>query len=352
MTSIWKLDLRQLPFAQPLVMNPERSSSELLRLNHGSVRLSAVRSRRGVFLKACGSDGLSSMDSKDNSGDGNVIATAVSAGKESSLDRLRGIVASFPPIVYVTKRKFAAGYAIGLFVVTAFVFVSVRVYLARKVRKSPPGTVADLVRRGQLRSDRRGMSRPLKYEDPFNNPLIKAGKRDSTLEMCGKVYRLAPTTLTEEQQDMHKRRRSRAYQWKRPTVFLKEGDPIPADVDPETVRWIPANHPFATTAGEIDEDLAQNNVYKQHGVPFRIQAEHDELQRKLEALQRDQKLDKLVIDRSNAKNFERPYKLQGKPNEIDQSPPDGQLTSPSSPESDPQPIPSSSKLFPDETQKS
>lgn len=68
-------------------------------------------------------------------------------------------------------------------------------------------------------------------------------------------------------------------------MFLKEGDMIPPDVDPDMVRWIPANHPFATTASDIDEDLAQTNVYQKHGVPFRIQAEHEELQRKLEALQ-------------------------------------------------------------------
>ena len=128
-------------------------------------------------------------------------------------------------------------------------------------------------------------SRPLKYEDPFNNPLVKIGKSNSTVEMCGKVYRLAPVTLTEEEQSIHQKRRSRAYQWKRPTMFLKEGESIPADVDPDTIRWIPANHPFATTASDIDEDLAQNNVYQKHGVPFRIQAEHEALQRKLEALQ-------------------------------------------------------------------
>ena len=128
-------------------------------------------------------------------------------------------------------------------------------------------------------------SRPLKYEDPFNNPLVKVGKSNSTVEMCGKMYRLAPVTLTKEQQAIHQKRRSRAYQWKRPTMFLREGDSIPSDVDPDTVRWIPANHPFATTASEIDEGLAQNNVYQKHGVPFRIQAEHEALQRKLEALQ-------------------------------------------------------------------
>lgn len=115
--------------------------------------------------------------------------------------------------------------------------------------------------------------------------MVKVGKGNSTVEMCGKVYRLAPVTLTKDQQAIHQRRRSRAYQWKRPKVFLKEGDSIPPDVDPDTVRWIPANHPFATTTSDIDEDLAQNNVYQKHGVPFRIQAEHEALQKKLEALQ-------------------------------------------------------------------
>ncbi|XP_022769429.1 protein MULTIPLE CHLOROPLAST DIVISION SITE 1-like isoform X4 [Durio zibethinus] len=104
--------------------------------------------------------------------------------------------------------------------------------------------------------------------------------------MCGKLYRLAPVTLTKEQRAIHQKRMSRAYQWKRPTVFLKEGDSIPPDVDPDTIRWIPANHPFATMASDIDEDLAQNNVYQKHGAPFHIQAEHEALQRKLEALQK------------------------------------------------------------------
>lgn len=126
---------------------------------------------------------------------------------------------------------------------------------------------------------------PLKYEDPFNNPMVKVGKGNSTIAMCGKVYRLAPVTLTEKEQATHQKRRSRAYQWKRPTIFLKEGDSIPPDVDPDTIRWIPSNHPFATIASDIDEDVAQDNMYQKHGVPFRIQAEHDALQRKLEMLQ-------------------------------------------------------------------
>lgn len=68
-------------------------------------------------------------------------------------------------------------------------------------------------------------------------------------------------------------------------MFLKEGESVPPDVDPNSIRWIPANHPFATTASEINEDMAQNNVHQKHGVPFRIRAEHEALQRKLEALQ-------------------------------------------------------------------
>lgn len=140
--------------------------------------------------------------------------------------------------------------------------------------------------------------------------MVKVGKSNSTVEMCGKVYRLAPVTLTKDQQAIHQKRRSRAYQWKRPKVFLKEGDSIPPDVDPDTVRWIPANHPFATTTSDIDEDLAQNNVYQKHGVPFRIQAEHEALQKKLEALQNEQKLGKLVLDPGAAKDFERPSKSQ------------------------------------------
>ncbi|KAE8717079.1 hypothetical protein F3Y22_tig00110063pilonHSYRG00001 [Hibiscus syriacus] len=71
--------------------------------------------------------------------------------------------------------------------------VALRAYAERKPSQSHPGSVADLVRRGQLRSDRRGISRPLKYDDPFNNPLVKVGKSNSTVEMCGK--HTAPVTL-------------------------------------------------------------------------------------------------------------------------------------------------------------
>ncbi|KAL3845906.1 hypothetical protein ACJIZ3_003309 [Penstemon smallii] len=223
--------------------------------------------------------------------------------------KLQESISTLPSFVFSTgKFKFGGNLTIGLCIVATILVVVVRGYAARKSRYSRPGSVADLVRRGQLRSDRRGISTPLKYEDPFNNPMVKVSQSNSTVEMCGKVYRLAPVTLTDEQQSVHQRRRSRAYQWKRPTIFLKEGESIPPDVDPDTVRWIPANHPFATTSSDIDEDLAQNNVYQKHGVPFRIQAEHEALQKKLEALQIDQKLNKLVIDPAAARDFERPLK--------------------------------------------
>jgi hypothetical protein len=101
--------------------------------------------------------------------------------------------------------------------------------------------------------------------------------------MFGKEYRLAPVRLTKEQQEMHQNRRSRAHQWKRPTVFLREGDSLPPDVDPDTVRWIPANHPFAAASSEVDEETAKQNVYQKDGIPSRVKAEHEALQARLEA---------------------------------------------------------------------
>ncbi|KAL9688267.1 hypothetical protein QQ045_032687 [Rhodiola kirilowii] len=227
---------------------------------------------------------------------------------EIAFDELRGVVRSLPPVTIVTSQYNGKNVAIGLSIAITMLFISMRVYVFRKSKNTRPGSVADLVRRGQLRSDRRGISKPLQYDDPFDNPYVKVGKQKSTVEMCGKVYRLAPVSLTDEQRTIHQKRRSRAYQWKRPTIFLKEGDQIPPDVDPDTIRWIPANHPFATTTTDIDEDLAQSNVYQKHGVPFRIQAEHEALQKKLEGLQSEKKLDKLVIDANAAKDFERPFK--------------------------------------------
>ncbi|CAN8292191.1 unnamed protein product [Cochlearia groenlandica] len=240
------------------------------------------------------------------------VVTSIARESDNSILRFRSLVTTLPPVVFVMRKCSGNSVWIGICIAATVLIAAIRAYVVRKSRdKRPTGSVSDLVRRGQLRSgDRRGISKA--YEDPFNNPFVKVGKGSSTVEMCGKVYRLAPVTLTEKEQTIHQKRRSRAYQWKRPTVFLKEGDSVPPDVDPDTVRWIPANHPFATTVSDIDQDLAQTNVYQKQGVPFRIRAEHEAMQKKLEALQNEEKLNNLGIDNQNARDFQRPYKFSGK----------------------------------------
>ncbi|CAH1435247.1 unnamed protein product [Lactuca virosa] len=260
--------------------------------------------RKDFFLKASSSEDNQIKDETIISKTKNNATRVL----QNQVSRLQETVISLPPIIFSIKSSPHSKFALGFCIAATVLIVAVRAYVARKQKYQRQGSVADLVRRGQLNSDRRGISKTPMYDDPFNNPLVKISKNNSSVEMCGKVYRLAPVTLTREEQNIHQKRRSRAYQWKRPTIFLKEGDPVPADVDPDTVRWIPANHPFATTISDITEDLAQNNVYQKHGVPFRIQAEHEALQKKLEALQGDQKFNNLVIDPGTARNFERPFK--------------------------------------------
>lgn len=146
------------------------------------------------------------------------------------------------------------------------------------------------------------------YDDPFNNPLVKIDEGASTAQMFGKEYRLAPVRLTREQQALHQKRRSRTYQWKRPTVFLKEGDSLPPDVDPDTVRWIPVNHPFAAASSEVDEETAKQNVYQKDGVPSRVKAEHEALQTRLKA---SNDVTKFSSGPRNLQHSERPLRLSG-----------------------------------------
>ncbi|GAY36770.1 hypothetical protein CUMW_280020 [Citrus unshiu] len=317
MASIWTLQFHSLYFPHRVSSTVAKLRTEFT-LSQGRLSLNRWSTNRKFQLKAVRDSASSNEDQSLESGK---VAVAADTKTKDPFAKFQETLIALPPVAFVMKRHTRSSFAIGLSLATAFLVIVVRAFIVRRSRYNRPGSVEDLVRRGQLRSDRRGISRPLKYEDPFNNPLVKVGKSNSTMEMCGKVYRLAPITLTKEQQTIHQKRRSRAYQWKRPTIFLKEGDLIPPDVDPDTVRWIPANHPFATTANDIDEDLAQNNVYQKHGVPFRIRAEHEALQKKLEALQNEQKLNKLVIDSSNAKDFERAFKLNPKSEEpLDQNP--------------------------------
>lgn len=356
MASTGTLQFHPISF-QPPIWGSKHSNLVELRPEFGLSSGGANRSRLKPYRKllvvravtgsaGCGSEGQNHRDESV------VKSERLTVTVKDTVTKFHGMISSFPPLVFVMNRYSGRNFAIGLCIATAFLVITVRVYAARKLKYSRPGSVADLVRRGQLRSDRRGISRPLKYEDPFNNPLVKVGKSNSTIEMCGKVYRLAPVTLTEEQQAIHQKRRSRAYQWKRPTMFLKEGESVPPDVDPDSIRWIPANHPFATTASEINEDMAQNNVHQKHGVPFRIRAEHEALQRKLEALQIEQKLNNLVIDPRNAKDFERPFKEHPRSREqIEQSPFNNQTGDSMPPKSDGAPISFESKSSSEETQK-
>ena len=63
------------------------------------------------------------------------------------------------------KRQMGSSFAIGLCIATAFLVFVMKAFMGKKSRESRPGSVADLVRRGQLRSDRRGMydSKSLSY---------------------------------------------------------------------------------------------------------------------------------------------------------------------------------------------
>ncbi|KMZ72119.1 Multiple chloroplast division site 1 [Zostera marina] len=211
---------------------------------------------------------------------------------ETILSRVNETVAALPPIATLLQRSSPYYPIVYLSIGFALLVIILRQNTVIKNHQTQRGSVINLVKRGHLRSARRGIFRSdgLKYDDPFNNPLVKKGSNE-TMEICGKVYRLAPVTLTKEEQSLHQKRRSHAYNWKRPTIYLKEGDEVPSDVDPDAVKWIPANHPFATTVSDIDEKVAQENVYQKDGVPFRIRAEHEALQKKLETLQNEQMVD-------------------------------------------------------------
>ncbi|XP_047325892.1 protein MULTIPLE CHLOROPLAST DIVISION SITE 1 [Impatiens glandulifera] len=323
MASVWVLQFHRFSFPLPNNhVSKHQFPSDMMELKAlyrcGCNNWKPMKKMHGNFRVRAANDSLDSDDDKRVERE-----TVTCLEKPQAMDlknevrRLQETIISLPPVDYVMKMPPRNKLIMGLCIVAMVLFIGVRNHLAKKAAKNrQPGSYADLVRRGQLRSDRRGISsKPLKYDDPFDNPLVKVNKSNSTMEMCGKVYKLAPVMLTKEQQTIHQKRRSRAYQWKRPTIFLKEGDPIPPDVDPDTIRWIPANHPFATTNNEIDEDMAQTNVYQKHGVPFRIQAEHEALQKKLESLQNSQKFSKLVLDPGSARDFERPFKLNMKSDE-------------------------------------
>ncbi|CAL1355268.1 unnamed protein product [Linum trigynum] len=210
-------------FQCPSRRNPPKSGSLMIRR-----RLVRAVSDSGSSTEGAAADSPdenivvtsdSANDSPPDSQDEKVLVTSESANDSPDskplvfVAKLQAAISPLSP--FVSSMKIYAGShsnVIWLSTATAFLlFVAVRVYIGvtRKSKHNRPGTVADLVRRGQLRSDRRaqGIS-SLKYEDPFNNPYVKLGKSNSTVEMCGKVYKLSPVTLTKEEQAIHQRRRS------------------------------------------------------------------------------------------------------------------------------------------------
>ncbi|XP_066346177.1 protein MULTIPLE CHLOROPLAST DIVISION SITE 1-like [Miscanthus floridulus] len=231
---------------------------------------------------------------------------------ESRAADLRALIASVPPAVASIQKNIGPNFVAGFCVGIALLAAAARQVIIRSREHDNRGSVADLVRRGQLKSGQRGVAKLRTYDDPFNNPLVKIDEGTSTAQMFGKEYHLAPVRLTKEQQEMHQKRRSRAYQWKRPTVFLREGDSLPPDVDPDTVRWIPANHPFAAASSEVDEETAKQNVYQKDGIPSCVKAEHEALQARLEA---SNDVSKLPSDPRSMQRNERPTRLSGKPSE-------------------------------------
>ncbi|KAL0368759.1 UNVERIFIED_CONTAM: protein MULTIPLE CHLOROPLAST DIVISION SITE 1 [Sesamum calycinum] len=330
MTSIWTAHVHAACLLPVRSFSDELQFRSLLGMGCNFAKWNRRVVCRKFVVKAIGSD-----DDRRLQNDAVVMEKLEKDNAEKSqhhmVVKLQESIASVPVFVFSIGKLSGMNFAIGLCIVATMLVVVVRGYASRRSSNSRAGSVADLVRRGQLRSDRRGISTPLKYEDPFNNPMVKVSKSNSTVEMCGKVYRLAPVTLTDEIQSIHQKRRSHAYQWKRPTIFLKEGEPIPPDVDPDTIRWIPANHPFATTSSDIDEDLAQNNVPEARcSIPHACMTE---LVGKyclliwLFLITRmidhqtfyllDQKLSKLVIDPAAARDFERPLKLHKSDNQVE-----------------------------------
>ncbi|KAL0651714.1 hypothetical protein Bca4012_094405 [Brassica carinata] len=97
---------------------------------------------------------------------------------------------------------------------------------------------------------------------------ISRFRRSSTVETCGKVYKLAPVTLTEREQSVHQE---------------KKMDPCQSSVC----------------------DYSQR--YRSRSCSEQCEA----MQKQLEALQNEEKLNNLGIDSQNARDFQRPYKFSG-----------------------------------------
>ncbi|KAJ3678646.1 hypothetical protein LUZ60_002449 [Juncus effusus] len=231
--------------------------------------------------------------------------------KNNSLKELVHIPS--PPLT-VVRSSLSSKLAIAIYItVTALVLIARKIMLKtrNKNQLNNQGSISDLVRRGQLKSTRRAVLAK-SYNDPFDNQFVKSKDDESTVEMFGKTYKLTPSKLTKEKQLTHQERRSRAYQWKRPEVFLKEGDKVPENVDPGSVRWIPSNHPFAETCSDLNEEMVKSNLFQRDGVPSHVRAEHEALQKKLDV---EARIKELSVNLNNIEGVDESQKSLEEPNE-------------------------------------
>ncbi|TQD70799.1 hypothetical protein C1H46_043663 [Malus baccata] len=164
-----------------------RTPSLLLKLRPEFDRVRRLKSNERFPLRAIdGSVGSAGDDHTSPNGEVAKTENKITiTNLKDSIGKLQGMISSVTPLVFSMRQREGFDLAIGLCIATAFVVIAVRVFVVRKSKYDRPGSVADLVRRGQLRSDRRGISTPLKYDDPFNNPLVKLGKGNSHGEVAG-----------------------------------------------------------------------------------------------------------------------------------------------------------------------
>ncbi|KAL9665746.1 hypothetical protein QQ045_000066 [Rhodiola kirilowii] len=91
---------------------------------------------------------------------------------------------------YVARSKYnGKNIAIGLGIAITMLFISMRVYVLRKSKNTRPGSVANLVHRGQLRSDRKGIknkfSIDMETERVVEFPIVNIDKRPRKRQRLG-----------------------------------------------------------------------------------------------------------------------------------------------------------------------
>ncbi|GLT74015.1 hypothetical protein SLA2020_458370 [Shorea laevis] len=267
MASIWSIQFHSLSCLLSIWGHKNWLSSNVVRLptklvlNHFQ-----LKNNRKVQLRAIACSSSSDVEQPTQ----NVVVNSVERGlvlnSEHPFSRFQGTISSFPPVVLMMKTYRGSNLIIGFCIATAILIIAVRAYVVGKSRGNIHGSVADLVRRGHLRSDRRGISSPLKYDDPFNNPLVKVGKGNSTVEMCGKVYHLAPVTLTRDQQAIHQKKEDEklnnlmidgrnAKDFQRPfKLYSKSNDPVEESPNNSKVVYSKPPRP------ELDRNSSQGSL--------------------------------------------------------------------------------------------